>query len=66
MLRIVFFLALWGVAHAQDDAATPPAAEPASESAVESKDRVKALTPDSFNPTEKLSEDVPAAFPIDI
>ncbi|MCZ6803240.1 MAG: hypothetical protein O7D86_04715 [Proteobacteria bacterium] len=26
----------------------------------------KTMTPDSFNPSEQLSQDIPAAFPVDI
>lgn len=32
----------------------------------EPKQKASSKTPDTFNPSEKLSQDVPTAFPVDI
>ena len=43
--------------------AAPAAAQPDKAAAA---DNATVETPDSFDPSEQLSEDVPAAFPVDI
>lgn len=73
-MQLLFFLLLTlcsGLVNAQEDPAVTEQTEVEQENQVEKAD-VKAdkplevETPDSFNATEKLSEDVPAPFPVDI
>ncbi len=71
MIRMLFLLALFGVAHldAQEDGVAATKEEPAATAGGETNtaaEKTEVFTPDSFKPTEKLSEDVPAAFPVDI
>ena len=72
MLRSIFiiFILVIGVVYAEEDAVTTQQdnsqekTKPIDDAAEETTPEV--LTPDTFDPTEKLSEDISAAFPIDI
>ena len=81
-LTLVLFMALGGVALAQEDATKPAAgdpppdqpAAPATEAAGEPEPATTtaptpsaaAKSPDSFTPSEEISEDLSVSFPVDI
>ena len=72
-LSLVLFVALGGVALAQEDKAEPAAGDPSTEQttapateAVAKPEPAAARSPDSFTPSEEISEDLPVSFPVDI
>ena len=71
MLKITVLLLVFCLTIVQAQESTVPAKEiePREQKLNDDKDRQKTpeqLTPDIFIPTEKLSEDISANFPVDI
>jgi len=75
MTKTCFFLLLFFISTAiaepnndsNSEATTPDTNGEKTEATNKTQAPVSSVkTPDSFNPTETLSQDVPAAFPVDI
>lgn len=68
-LLFIIFLCCFSLAIAETEGEGNTATGTISEKTEAQKDKQPAatvFTPDSFDPTETLSQDVPAAFPVDI
>jgi hypothetical protein len=75
MIKILFFLLLFSISSAiaepNDDSnsevSTPKINKEQAETANQTPPTsISVNTPDSFDPTETLSQDIPTAFPVDI
>jgi len=71
-MRILFFLLLIAapiLVHAQESLPTTEEKKTQEEKTNDdpgTQNKIKEETPDTFDPTEKLSEDIAAPFPVDI